>query len=80
MRPTPIIYNPANHVVPVDMVKVLVDNPMDMKTLERHAIEAALKRNHGNVTKTCKALGIGRTTLYRKVRKYKLECDLHRPA
>lgn len=40
--------------------------------LEREAIEAALRRTHGNITRAMKQLGIGRTTLYRKLKRYGL--------
>jgi transcriptional regulator of acetoin/glycerol metabolism len=45
------------------------------KTLEeliREHVEGVFQRYHGNVTRTCKTLGIGRTTLYRKLRAYGL--------
>jgi DNA-binding NtrC family response regulator len=45
---------------------------MTLDELERHAIEAALKRTSGNVTQAMKQLGIGRTTLYRKLKRYGL--------
>jgi DNA-binding NtrC family response regulator len=45
---------------------------MTLDELERHAIEAALKRTRGNVTQAMKQLGIGRTTLYRKLKRYGL--------
>lgn len=41
--------------------------------IERLAIMAALKKHDGNVSATVRELGIGRTTFYRKVRRYKLE-------
>jgi len=37
---------------------------------ERRAIEAALSRTQGNLSEATRQLGIGRTTLYRKLRKY----------
>jgi two-component system response regulator RegA len=45
---------------------------MTLDELERHAIEAALERTRGNVTQAMKQLGIGRTTLYRKLKRYGL--------
>ena len=41
---------------------------LDLRGLEKMAIEVAWARAHYNVTKTCKLLGIGRTTLYRKLK------------
>jgi DNA-binding NtrC family response regulator len=40
--------------------------------IERRAIEAAVTRTHGNITRAMKLLGIGRTTLYRKLKHYGL--------
>ncbi len=56
----------------VDPVRVLVKRPMKLSELERYAIEAALERTGGNVTRAMRQLGIGRTTLYRKLKKYGL--------
>jgi transcriptional regulator of acetoin/glycerol metabolism len=43
---------------------------MTLKEIEREAILAALKKNFGNVLKTCRELRIGRTTLYRRLGEY----------
>ena len=46
------------------------------KTLEeliREHVEGVYKRYHGNVSRTYKTLGIGRTTLYRKLKAYGLK-------
>jgi len=45
---------------------------MTLEALERAAIAAALARNDGNLTSVVTELGIGRTTLYRKLKKYGL--------
>ena len=45
--------------------------PLD--ALERELIEFALKRHGGRMSKVARALGIGRSTLYRKLREYGLE-------
>jgi transcriptional regulator of acetoin/glycerol metabolism len=44
--------------------------------LERHAIRHALVRTEGDTTVAARLLGIGRTTLYRKIKEYRLEADL----
>jgi two-component system, NtrC family, response regulator HydG len=41
-----------------------------MDELERNAILQSISRNEGNMTKVAKELGLGRTTLYRKMEKY----------
>ncbi|MGC9343152.1 MAG: helix-turn-helix domain-containing protein [Bacteroidales bacterium] len=39
-------------------------------SIEREAIQRALENNYHNHTKTASELGIGRSTLYRKIKKY----------
>lgn len=46
------------------------DKIMTLSALEKDAIEKALLFYSGNITKTSKALGIGRNTLYDKIKKY----------
>ena len=43
-----------------------------MKDMERSMLEAALQRSGGNVNEVVEKLGIGRTTVYRKLKKYGL--------
>ena len=44
-----------------------------MDDVEKQAIQEALKKNKGNFTMAAAELGIGRTTLYRKMKKYHLK-------
>lgn len=44
-----------------------------MDDLEAKAIEAAISQFKGNLTEAAKALGIGRATLYRKVKQYHID-------
>lgn len=44
-----------------------------MEELEAHAIENAISQYKGNLTEAAKALGIGRATLYRKVKQYQID-------
>jgi DNA-binding NtrC family response regulator len=46
--------------------------------LESHAIEKAIFEFNGNLTEAAKALGIGRATLYRKVKQYNIDPSLAR--
>ena len=50
----------------------LDDLPINLDGLERWAIQRALGDTGGQLTDAAKALGIGRTTLYRKLTKYGL--------
>ena len=44
-----------------------------MEELEAKAIEDAIHQYRGNLTEAAKALGIGRATLYRKVKQYQID-------
>ncbi len=46
--------------------------------LESVAIESAIHEYKGNLTEAAKALGIGRATLYRKVKQYNIDPSLAR--
>jgi transcriptional regulator of acetoin/glycerol metabolism len=45
---------------------------MTLEDIEKQAIAEALVRADGNLSQVCRELGIGRTTLYRKLKKYEL--------
>ena len=52
-------------------VKVpLTSNNLNLDEMEKVAIERAIQKNHGNISKAAKELGLGRTTIYRKLEKY----------
>jgi DNA-binding NtrC family response regulator len=44
-----------------------------MEDMEAKAIEAAINQYKGNLTEAAKALGIGRATLYRKVKQFHID-------
>lgn len=48
------------------------DSSLNIEKLEKQAIQQALQKHNGNLSKTAKELGLGRTTLYRKMNKYEL--------
>ena len=48
-------------------------NVQKMEDVEAKAIEAAINQYRGNLTEAAKALGIGRATLYRKVKQYHID-------
>lgn len=50
-----------------------VEKVQRMEDLEAQAIEAAIHQYKGNLTEAAKALGIGRATLYRKVKQYHID-------
>ncbi len=45
----------------------------NLEALEKLTIEKVIKKNEGNMSKVAQELGIGRTTLYRKLEKYGLQ-------
>lgn len=49
-----------------------------MNEIESEAIEKAIFEFNGNLTEAAKALGIGRATLYRKVKQYNIDPNLAR--
>lgn len=49
-----------------------------MNELEAKAIENAIVQYRGNLTEAAKALGIGRATLYRKVKQYQIDPSMAR--
>jgi DNA-binding NtrC family response regulator len=46
---------------------------MTLQSMERHLVEAALKRNRGNRQRAARELGINPSTLYRKLKALKAE-------
>ncbi len=46
-----------------------------LAAVEKFHIQRILDKNHGNVTRSAKELGIDRVTLYNKIRKYGLRKD-----
>jgi two-component system, NtrC family, nitrogen regulation response regulator NtrX len=48
----------------------LGEQPMTLAELERWAIETMMKRTGDNISEVIRRLGIGRTTLYRKLKQY----------
>ena len=47
--------------------------PQEIAVLEQKRISLALDNNHGNRTKAAEELGLGRTNLIAKLKKYKLD-------
>jgi hypothetical protein len=48
------------------------DQPVTLADVERRAVERAFSSAHGDVVRTAKLLGIGRSSVYRKFRKFGL--------
>ncbi len=64
-------YN-TNNVLPFP-TPTLDSKVQKMDDIEAKAIENAISQYKGNLTEAAKALGIGRATLYRKVKQYQID-------
>ena len=49
------------------------DEPRRLMDTEADAIRSALAKHHWNISEAARALGIGRNTLYRKIKQFKLQ-------
>ncbi len=58
---------------PPDLSPIASSGAMSMRSMERHMIEASLKRNGGNRQRTARELGINPSTLYRKLKALEAE-------
>ena len=64
------LLKPANFMLqPQPEKKVDADEILNLEQLERHAIERAMKRSEGNLSRAAEYLGITRYALYRKLEK-----------
>jgi transcriptional regulator of acetoin/glycerol metabolism len=59
-------------ILPRSLSKTRQEDSLKVTDIEKSAIEDAVKRSSGNLSKAAGELGIGRTTLYRKMKKYGL--------
>lgn len=81
---SPINYNAAtnltsgNNVIQFPTATATASNVQKMEELEAQAIENAIVQYKGNLTEAAKALGIGRATLYRKVKQYHIDPSMAR--
>jgi DNA-binding NtrC family response regulator len=72
-----VIMSDEKNLKPFDFLLQDVDsftsvNNLNLEEIEKNAIIKALKKHRGNLSNTAKDLGLGRTTLYRKMNKYGL--------
>lgn len=68
----------ANNVIPFPTAGGKLQKVKTINELESVAIENAIHEYRGNLTEAAKALGIGRATLYRKVKQYEIDTALAR--
>jgi len=66
--------SPPRHIVTGQDVRLTNEESVTtIESLEVEAIKNAITAYGGNLTETAKALGIGRATLYRKVKQYAID-------
>ena len=70
---SPVNYEVGSNVIAFPTPQATSSNVQKMEELEAHAIENAIVQYKGNLTEAAKALGIGRATLYRKVKQYQID-------
>ncbi len=51
----------------------IVPNNVPLEAVEKQVIEATIRRTQGNIKEAASVLGIDRSTLYEKIRKYEIE-------
>lgn len=68
----------ASNVIPFPSSGGKLKKVKTINELESVAIENAIHEYRGNLTEAAKALGIGRATLYRKVKQYDIDTSLAR--
>jgi transcriptional regulator of acetoin/glycerol metabolism len=57
--------------------KINIENA-DLKEVEKIYIEEALKAEKGNVLKAAERLNIGKSTVYRKIKKFNIDTQLYK--
>ncbi len=70
---SPINSDAGGNVIQFPTVNTPTAGVQKMEELEAQAIENAIVQYKGNLTEAAKALGIGRATLYRKVKQYHID-------
>jgi DNA-binding NtrC family response regulator len=64
LRLDEVLFAPASSAEPATL---------NLEALEKQAIQKAIAQHQGNLSKAAQALGLGRTTLYRKMTRYGLQ-------
>lgn len=60
---------------PVSEAQVHKDDYLTLAEIERNVFVNRLKAYRGQLTRTAKSLGIGRATMYRKIKEYNLDLE-----
>ncbi|MDX5420485.1 MAG: sigma-54-dependent Fis family transcriptional regulator, partial [Hymenobacteraceae bacterium] len=57
---------------PLESQPQLQPQSLDLDEIEREAVQRALQKHEGNISKAAKELGLSRGALYRRLEKYEL--------
>lgn len=63
---------PDDFILQEPAPEVLLPGYINLEEMEKQAIYTAIKKHNGNLSQAARELGLGRTTLYRKMEKYGL--------
>ena len=66
------ILTPSDFMLSIRENSFMANNNLNLEEVEKNTIEKALKNHNFNVSSAAKELGLGRTTMYRKMTKYGL--------
>ena len=64
------LLTPGDFLLKTKAVGKSFGNSLKITEVEKETIEEAINKHHGNMSKAAAELGLGRTTLYRKMEKY----------
>ncbi|PVH26175.1 sigma-54-dependent transcriptional regulator [Sphingobacterium corticibacter] len=68
LRAADLLFSPIESTPPVE--NPMADQPRNLEELERKAIQQAMDRYSGNISKAARELGLTRAALYRRMEKY----------
>ncbi len=69
------IYKKVNKTIYKQDVDESEEDVLNLDQIEKEHIIKVLTKYQGNISNSANALGIGRNTLYRKIKKYDIECS-----
>ena len=68
LRAADLLFSPIESAPPIE--NPMADQPRNLEELERKAIQQAMDRYSGNISKAARELGLTRAALYRRMEKY----------
>lgn len=62
-------YRSVDHPEPDPLIKIQYDPKLTLQDLEDFWIASSIKHHRGNLSVACRALGLGKATIYKKIQK-----------